>query len=208
MTYYVAQSATGHGTFNILVVNASAASSKVSHTLRVVDRARAAARDHRQVGSVPAAHVVARRDGRPDPGVGAHPRGHDGGRRCVPRRPALPDLLVRPLDRHAGPRRSQRDGGDRWHHRAHRRRARVRPGRHQEGARVLHDQPARLHGDGARCRRVDGGGVPPLHARVLQGRPLPRFRIGEPLGIAPLLRHEEGHGRPARSTCRRRSGRS
>ena len=33
MTYYVAQSATGHGTFNILVVNASAASSKVSHTL-------------------------------------------------------------------------------------------------------------------------------------------------------------------------------
>jgi NADH-quinone oxidoreductase subunit L len=33
MTYFVAQSATGHGTFNILVVNASAASSKVSHTL-------------------------------------------------------------------------------------------------------------------------------------------------------------------------------
>src|SRR4051812_43825565 len=33
MTYYVAQSATGRGTFNILVVNTSAASSKVSHTL-------------------------------------------------------------------------------------------------------------------------------------------------------------------------------
>ena len=33
MTYFVAQSATGHGTFNILVVNASAASAKVSHTL-------------------------------------------------------------------------------------------------------------------------------------------------------------------------------
>ena len=47
--------------------------------------------------------------------------------------------------------------------------ARVRAGRHQEGARVLHDQPARLHGDGARRRRVDRGGVPPLHPRVLQG---------------------------------------
>src|ERR1700730_10939444 len=33
MTYYVAPSATGHGTFNILVVNSSAASSNVSHTL-------------------------------------------------------------------------------------------------------------------------------------------------------------------------------
>ena len=75
--------------------------------------------------------------------------------------------------------------------------ARVRAGRHQEGARVLDDQPARLHGDGARRRRVDRGGVPPLHARVLQGRPLPRRGLGEPLGLAPLLRHEEGHGRPA-----------
>ena len=49
MTYYVAQSATGHGTFNILVVNASAASSKVEPHARVVDRARVAPRDHRQV---------------------------------------------------------------------------------------------------------------------------------------------------------------
>ena len=95
-----------------------------------------------------------------------------------------------------GARRHQPDGRDRRHHRAHRGRARVRAGRHQEGARVLHDQPARLHGDGARRRRVDRGRVPPLHARVLQGRPLPRRRLGEPLRLAPLLRHEEGHGRP------------
>ena len=27
--------------------------------------------------------------------------------------------------------------------------------------------------------------------------------FGEPLGLAPLLRHEEGHGRAAASTCRR-----
>ena len=144
----------------------------------VVDRARVAAGDHRQVGPVPVAHVAPRRDGRPDPGVGAHPRGHDGGRGRVPRRPPLPGLLVRALDRHAGPRRTERDGRDRWHHGAHRRRARVRPRRHQEGAGVLHDQPARLHGDGARCGRVDRGRVPPLHARVLQGRPLPRLGIG------------------------------
>ena len=53
---------------------------------RDVDRARVAARDHRQVGSVPAAHVAARRDGRPHAGLGADPRGHDGRRRRLPRR--------------------------------------------------------------------------------------------------------------------------
>ena len=86
-------------------------------------------------------------------------------------------------------------GGDHDHHR---RAARVRAGRHQEGARVLHDQPDRLHGDGARRRRLDRGGVPPLHARVLQGAALPRRRVGEPLGVAPLVRHEERHGRAAK----------
>ena len=40
-------------------------------------------------------------------------------------------------------------------------------------------------------------GLPPLHPRVLQGAALPRRRLGEPLRLAPLLRHEEGHGRPA-----------
>ena len=66
-------------------------------------------------------------------------------------------------------RRHELHGDHRWHHDHHRRAARVRAARHQEGARVLHHQPARLHGDGARRRRVDGGGLPPLHARVLQG---------------------------------------
>ena len=80
--------------------------------------------------------------------------------------------------------------------------------RHQEGARVLHDQPARLHGDGARRRRVDRGGVPPLHPRVLQGAALPRRRVGQPLGLAPLVRHEERHGRAAEVHAASRSGRS
>ena len=71
--------------------------------------------------------------------------------------------------------------------------------RHQEGARVLHDQPDRLHGDGARRRRLDRGGVPPLHPRVLQGAALPRGGVGELLRVAPLVRHEERHGRAAKT---------
>ena len=82
----------------------------VSHTLVMWTRARVAARDHRQVRSVPAAHVAPRRHGRPDAGVGADPRRHDGRRRRLPRRASLPGVLARPLDRHARPRRAQRDG--------------------------------------------------------------------------------------------------
>ena len=40
---------------------------------------------------------------------------------------------------------------------AHRGAAGVRPERHQEGARLLDRQPARLHGDGARAWGLDGG---------------------------------------------------
>jgi NADH-quinone oxidoreductase subunit L len=40
----------------------------------------------RQVGPVPAAVLARRRDGRPDPGVRADPRGDDGHRRRLPRR--------------------------------------------------------------------------------------------------------------------------
>ena len=60
------------------------------------DRAAAAARRVRQVRPVAAAVLAARRDGRPDPGVGADPRGHDGHRGRLPDRPVQPDLqLVR-----------------------------------------------------------------------------------------------------------------
>ena len=45
--------------------------------------------------------------------------------------------------------------------------------------------------------RVDRRGVPPLHPCVLQGAALPRRGLGEPLRLAPLVRHEERHGRPA-----------
>ena len=55
-------------------------------------------RHDRQVGPVPAVHVAARRDGRPDAGVGADPRRDDGRGRHLPRgahlrglRPGRPD---------------------------------------------------------------------------------------------------------------------
>ena len=101
MTYWMVDRATGHGSFNILAVNRGRGEPEGRPHAGDVDRARAAARDHRQVGSVPAAHVAARRDGRPDAGVGADPRGHDGGRGRLPRRPPLPGVLARPVDRHA-----------------------------------------------------------------------------------------------------------
>ena len=50
-----------------------------------LDRAAAAARRVWQVGPGAAAVVARRRHGRPDAGVGAHPRRHDGDRRRLPR---------------------------------------------------------------------------------------------------------------------------
>ena len=72
-----------------------------------LDRGRADARDRRQVGSVPAAHLAARRHGRPHAGLRADPRGDDGRRRRLPRRARLPRVLQRLLDRR---RRHQPDG--------------------------------------------------------------------------------------------------
>ena len=51
---------------------------------------RAVHRLHRQERSVPAAHLAARRDGRPDTGQLAAALVDDGRRRRVPRRPAVP----------------------------------------------------------------------------------------------------------------------
>ena len=60
-----------------------------------------------QVGPVPAARLAARRDGGPDPGLRPHPRGHDGQRRRLSRRPGQPAL--RGLAVVAGGRRRDRD---------------------------------------------------------------------------------------------------
>ena len=96
------------------------------------------ARRLRQVGASAAARVAARRHGRPDAGLGAHPRRDHGDRRRLPgRAPALP---LRALA-----------GGDdvivcrRPRHRARRRHPRHVPVRHQAGARLLDGVAARLH---------------------------------------------------------------
>ena len=52
--------------------------------------------------------------------------------------------------------------------------------RHQARAGVLDRQPARLHVPGGRRGRLLGGGLPPVHPRVLQGPALPLLRLGDP----------------------------
>jgi hypothetical protein len=65
---------------------------------------------------------------------------------------------------------------------------------HQEGARLLDSEPARLHDCSARLRRPCGGLDAPDDARVVQGRPLPLLGLGHP-------RHASraGHARDGRS---------
>ena len=92
-----------------------------------------------QVGAVPAAHLAARRDGRPDADLRADPRRHHGRRRHLPGRPALPAVPAAPDD--AGRARRDRLRSPC----SARRLRRARAGRHQAGARLLDGQPARLH---------------------------------------------------------------
>ena len=72
---------------------------------------------------------------------------------------------------------------------------RGRPERHQEGARLLDREPARLHVPGRRLGRLRRGDLPHDHPRLLQGAAVPRVRLGHPrharrAGHAP-------HGRAA-----------
>ena len=67
------------------------------------------------------------------------------------------------------------------------------PERHQEGAGLLHGQPAGLHVAGLRRGRLRRRHLPRHDPRLLQGPALPRLRLGDP-------RHEQraghaGHGR-------------
>ena len=81
------------------------------------------------------------------------------------------------------------------HHDRHLRSARLRPRRHQEGARLLHRRSARLHDARTRRRCMAARRLPHLHPRLLQVLPVPLCRVGEPLRLAPQLRHEARHGR-------------
>src|SRR5207248_1581482 len=138
-----------------------------------VGRRAALPRRDRQERAASALHLAARRDGGPHAGLGAHPRGdHGHGRRVHDRPPLLP---LRAGARDPGARRHRRLphgllGGD------HRDGAE----RHQEGARLFHRLPARLHVHRRRGRRLLRRDRAPHHARLLQGLPLPRIGSGDP----------------------------
>ena len=152
------------------------------------DRPAPAAGRVRQVRAVPAADLAARRDGGPDPGLGADPRGDDGDRGRLPDRPLAVHLRVHR-------RRPPRRRGRRHHHAADGCLDRVRQGRHQEGAGRLDDEPDRLHDPGRRARRgrLRVRDLPPADPRLLQGQHVPRRRLGDARhqrrrGHAPLRR--------------------
>ena len=116
-------------------------------------RRRPVHRLHRQARPVPAAHLAARRHGRPDAGVVAAALLDDGRGRRVPRRPALPGVL-------GGLQRSPTSASTSSPSSAAitiviAAAAGVRAERHQEGARLLDGRPARLHDARPRRRRLD-----------------------------------------------------
>ena len=76
----------------------------------------------------------------------------------------------------ARPRRLAAGRLDRRDHRPLRRHHRHRPERHQEGPRLLHGEPARLHVRGGRRRGLSRRHLPPDDPRLLQGPALPRRR--------------------------------
>ena len=98
----------------------------------------AAGRRLRQVGAAAAPHLAARRDGGPDAGLLADPRGDDGDRRRLPDRPHPRPLRPRPDRRRH--RRLHRPGDA-----AGRRHDRAGDDRPEAGDRLLDDEPDRLH---------------------------------------------------------------
>ena len=153
-------------------------------------RARAPRRRRRQVGAGAAPHLAPGRDGGPDPGQRAHPRGHHGHRRRLPDRPHEPAL--RAGDRRAGAGRDPRRGDA-----AHGRPDRARPDRHQARHRLLDHEPDRLHVRRRRARRLRREHVPPDDARLLQGAALHGRRARHP---RPLRR--AGHPQDGRPRAR------
>ena len=101
-------------------------------------RARPARRRGREVGAAPAPHLAPGRDGGPDAGQRAHPRGDDGDRRRLPDRPHARALRARAVRPGHGGRARRRDA-------RLRRPDRARPDRHQARDRVLDDVADRLH---------------------------------------------------------------
>ena len=143
----------------------------------------------RQVGADPAARLAARRDGRPDAGLRADPRRDDGDRRRLPGRAAVAaSTCTRP----------RRCAGDRGRS-ASPPRSSPRPSRscRPTSRRCSPTRRSRSSGFMFVALGVGAYGVgdlPPVHARVLQGLPVPRRRQRD-----PRARRRAGHpqdGRP------------
>ncbi len=152
-----------------------------------------ARRRDRQVGPVPAAHLAARRHGRPHAGVGADPRRHHGRRRRLPRGPPLRRVL----------------GGLRHRRRRHqpRRRGRRRSRSssppllafvQRDIKKVLAYSTVSQLGYMVMALGVGAWTAAIFHLfthAFFKAPAVPRLRLGEPRRAQ--LRHEEGHGRPA-----------
>ncbi len=80
------------GTLDIAEIQDAGVAGAISSTCADLVRAGPLRRRDGQVGAVPAARLAARRDGGPDAGLRADPRGDDGGGRCISGRAFLPGL--------------------------------------------------------------------------------------------------------------------
>ena len=144
----------------------------------------------RQVGADPALRLAARRDGRPDAGLRAHPRRDDGHRRR---------LHGRPLERRSSASRRRRWVSWRSIGAATAIFAATIGLAQNDIKKVLAYSTVSQLGYmflAGRRRRVHRGDLPRHDARVLQGLPLPRRRLGH-----SRLRRRAGHaqdGRPAK----------
>ncbi len=145
----------------------------------------------RQERPVPAADLASRRDGGADARFGPRALCHDGRRRRVSGRAVLSDVHARG---------AADDRLRRLHHAVCGGDDCGRGDRHQAGARLFDDQPARLHDAGHRRGGLGSGTVPSGHARLLQVAHVPR--LGQRDHGLPSRAGHVADGGPAARRCR------
>ena len=131
----------------------------------------------RQIRAIAVADLAAGCDGRPNAGIGADSRRHDGDRRRLSHRPnagAVSGIGGRPARRRRG---GPVDALDLFLHGAG-------ANRHQAHSGLLDDEPDRLHVHGAWGGRLVCGDLPSDDPRLLQGAAVSFRRLGHS-GAAP-----------------------